>query len=183
MAALAHKLDLSSWLLFAALVCFSFTGFFLWQRYTPVTLAFNNLPLPADSVITTQSTPALLSIPDLGIHLPIIAATASENHWPVTSHGLIYLADTPVPGAPGNSIIYGHNWPNLLGPVKRAQIGQKILVTSSNNEVKEFIVEKISVVAPFQTQLLAPTDTPVLTLYTCTGFLDTQRLVLTARSV
>jgi len=53
-------------------------------------------------------------------------------------------------------------------------------VTASSGTVAKFVIQMVSTVAPYQTDLLAPTTGPVLTLYTCTGFLDTQRLVITA---
>ena len=176
--------NLSRYLLFASLVCFALTTFFLWQRYTPVTLSFTNFPQSLNSYsLSGIAAPASLSIPDLGINLPVFAGMVKDGRWPVTPKGLIHLSDTPHPGEIGNSVIYGHNWPNLLGPLKKAQVGQVIEVTTGSGAVAKFVIQMVSTVAPYQTDLLAPSETPILTLYTCTGFLDTQRLVITATSL
>lgn len=181
MTATALKPNLSSWLLFVSLVCFAFTTFLLWQRYTPVTLSFTNFPQGTNSyTVGSAVAPASVSIPDLGINLPVFAGLVKDNRWPVTSKGLIHVADTPHPGDTGNSVIYGHNWPNLLGPLKKAYPGQIIEVSDVSGRLQKFVITKVSVVAPYQTDLLAPTADPILTIYTCTGFLDTKRLVVTA---
>ena len=184
MIAQLPKVNLSHWLLFASLACFSFTIFLLWQRHTPVTLSFTNYPQRYNSYSLTAedpSTPNTLTIVELGIDsLPIIPGRVVSGRWPVSPKGLIHLTDSPQPGDVGNSIIYGHNWPNLLGPLSRAVPGQIIKVTNAAGELRLFSITKVSIVSPDQTDLLAPTDSPVLTIYTCTGFLDTLRLVVTA---
>lgn len=185
MTAAALKLSFSRAALFSSLVCFALTLFFLWQRITPATLTFSNFPQTTNSYLAQAVTkPNTLSIPELNIDsLPIIAGQISGSRWPVSPSGVIHLSTTPPPGAIGNSIIYGHNWPSLLGPLNQAQVGQLIKVTDQQGETTLFTISKITTVTPDQTQLLAPTTTPVLTIYTCTGFLDTLRLVITATPI
>ena len=50
----------------------------------------------------------------------------------------------------------------------------------SNGEERNFLVEYTSVVDPNQTYILSQTKDKGITLYTCTGFLDTKRFVVTA---
>ena len=44
----------------------------------------------------------------------------------------------------------------------------------------KYKVNKITAVYPNQTQVIMPTKRETLTLYTCTGFYDEKRLIITA---
>jgi LPXTG-site transpeptidase (sortase) family protein len=125
--------------------------------------------------------PTRISIPDLTIDLPVIPARIKDGHWPTTPVGVSYLTTSARPGEPGNSIFYGHNWPRLLGRLKKVQPGQIILLsTSSNSAALKFQVDRVQTVSPSDISVLASTSYPQLTLYTCTGFSDSQRLVVIA---
>ena len=63
------------------------------------------------------------------IDLPIYPASINGTSWETTTKGVSYLKNTPTPGEIGNSVMYGHNWTNLLGPLVRAKPGQKIEIT------------------------------------------------------
>ena len=171
----------SNLFLFASLVCFSWVAFLLWLRFTPTTLSFASLPNTQRPA--TNSQPTLLTIPSLEITLPVTPGNVTGNRWPVSYTGLIYVDSTPTPGSVGNSVIYGHNWASLLGPLKHATQGLEIHVTSGDGSTRTFIVDTIQTVSPDQTSLLNQTADARLTLYTCTGFLDTRRLVLSARAI
>ena len=95
--------------------------------------------------------------------------------------GLSYLSSSPIPGEWGNSILYGHNWPNLFGPLKKIQKGDPVEVELSSGQTRTFEVVMTDTVTPNQTHILSKTDDVRLTLYTCTGFLDRNRFVVTAR--
>lgn len=181
MAVALLKTRLSRSFLFAALICFSVTSFLVWQRYTPVTLTFSNFPNPNNSYqVDNAQIFSTLKISDLNIQLPVTSKEVSKGNWPVSSSSLIHVASTPKPGDSGNSVIYGHNWSNMLGSLTKATIGQKIEVYDDQGQKTDFIITDIQTVKPTQTELLDQTSYSVITLYTCTGFLDTQRLVIRA---
>lgn len=164
-----------------------FIGFFLlllgayliFERYNPQRLGFNNAPV---SSITSSAGvfPKEIIIADLDIKLPVYPAQIKNNKWEATTYGVSYLVTSPVPGEIGNSIIYGHNWGNLLGRLPKIKPGQKIEIVFDNNEKRTFTVEHTSVVIPDQTSILENTLDKRITLYTCTGFLDSKRFVVTA---
>jgi LPXTG-site transpeptidase (sortase) family protein len=122
--------------------------------------------------------PTRLEMSNLGIYLPISDATINKGTWEYSVNAVSYLKESPTPGNIGNSILYGHNWPNLLGPLKNVQPGDTLKIHFSNGEVKEFKAINVSIVTPDQTHILNQTEQPILTLYTCTGFLDSKRLVV-----
>lgn len=184
MAVALLKTSLSRTFLFAALICFSVTAFLVWQRYTPVTLTFSNFPNSNNSYqVNNPQVLSTLNISDLNIQLPVTSKEVSKGSWPVSSSSLIHVANTPKPGDTGNSVIYGHNWPNLLGSLTKAEIGQKVEIYDDQGQKTDFIITDIQIVKPTQTELLDQTTEPVLTLYTCVGFLDTQRLVIRATKI
>lgn len=153
-------------------------GYLTWQRYTPTRLAFDAMVLPAAQA--SQLVPTSLEIEDLALALPIESRQMSGKQWPVSDRGVVYLSNTPAPGEAGNSIIYGHNWPNILGRLTRIKPGSVISIGFSDGQRRQFVVKYTQEVTPDHTHILAPTDDSRITLYTCTGFFDQKRFVVTA---
>lgn len=125
-----------------------------------------------DSVFT-------LDIPSAHIALPVYSATITGTTWQTTKRGVSYLSTSPLPGEKGNSVLYGHNWPNLLKPLHLVKPGDSIFITRSG-KTDRFIVRYITVVGPKEDSVYASSNGTKLTIYTCTGFLDSKRLVVTA---
>jgi len=155
-----------------------FGMFLLWQRYSPQKLSFNNYK--SAPVNYLNQVPSEIIIPSIKVDLPIYPAQIKNNLWEATTKGASYLVSSPLPGEPGNSIIYGHNWTSLLGPLTGVRPGQKVVVVFSNKEKKTFVINYTSVVSPSDTSILESTAGSKVTIYTCTGFLDTKRFVATA---
>lgn len=169
----------SRFLIFTGVCFLLLSAYLIFERYNPQKLGFNNAP----SSSFTQSVgafPKEVVITDLDIKLSVYPSKIKNNKWEATTKGVSYLVTSPVPGEAGNSIIYGHNWGNLLGALPKIKPGQKIEVVLDNNEKRTFTVEHTSVVTPDQTSILENTTDKRITLYTCTGFLDSKRFVATA---
>lgn len=156
------------------------TFFLIWERSTPRRLAFNSIELATQTNKDLKIQPVSLTVPALKLELPIFSQDLKNGTWPTTSEGVTYLTSTPLPGETGNSILYGHNWPNLLGKLPKLKPGQMLEITFNDATTKQFQVEFTSIVTPDQTHILNQTPDRRLTLYTCTGFLDSQRFVVTA---
>lgn len=155
-----------------------FSGFLFSQRYSTRTIEFENLAV--NTYADSNVTPVRIIIPTLGIDQGIYGARITNGKWESTKQGVSYLSSSAVPGDSGNSILYGHNFPSLLGNLPKIKPGDKIEVELSNGEKKVFLVEYTSVVTPDQTHILNETKDSRITLYTCTGFLDSKRFVATA---
>lgn len=151
-------------------------GIFTYQVVAPAT---------ATSAVTTDQVGPLhtssLKIPSLGIDLPVSEGEMKDNRWPTSTKNLIHVSTTKLPGTPGNSIIYGHNWESQLGDLDQIKVGDEIVVTLSDNSKKIFQVSEIAEVSPNQSDLLKDSIDTRLTLYTCSGFLDSKRLVVVAQ--
>ena len=142
----------------AGILLIFFSLFLYWQKTTPRRVAFN---LESNSYVRDahqgEVVPTKLIISDLGIELPVFGAKIV-----------------------GNSILYGHNWNSLLGPLTKAKPGQKIEVLLSDGNIVNFVVDSTQIVSPNQASVLAESRDKRLTIYTCTGFLDSKRFVVSA---
>ena len=167
-------------LIYFGIFCLILAAFLYWQRTTPTRLQFDTERIESSSVSSTNLEPSAIIIRDLAIELDIYPASIKSGKWEATSKGVSYLSSTPVPGEIGNSVIYGHNWKSILGNLVKAKPGQAIEILYSDGSMKKFEVKFTQVVTPDQTEILNQTDDVRITLYTCTGFLDTKRFVVTA---
>jgi|SRR3989344_4056805 len=154
-----------------------FAGFLYWQRITPQRLAFTSVE--ASASVSSAIKPTRITIPSLAIDLPIFPAENTSG-WQVHKNGVSYLSSSVVPGEKGNSILYGHNWPNLLGDLPKITPDSTIEITYSDGTKNVFVVSATQEVSPKDTSVLAKTDDQRVTLYTCTGFLDSKRFVAVA---
>ena len=153
----------------------SFGFYLVWERQTP-----HNFVYASSSTTSKISVPSRLTISSVNIDLPIYSSRIVDGKWGVTSDGVSYLSTSPLPGKVGNTVMYGHNWANLLGSLKNVKTGDTISITTSDGTVLKYIVHFVSVVTPDETHIYQNTEDYRLTLYTCTGFLDSKRLVITA---
>ncbi len=171
---------LASFLIFTSLTLFLVGSFLVWQRYTPSRLSFDMGALPQRTVFVGPKYPIRLVIQKLNIDLPIYPAQIRSGNWEATTKGVSYLSTSVTPGSVGNSIIYGHNFRNLLGNLVDAKEGDEVDVYFSDGGQKSFNVKSTSIVNPNNNLVLADSKEKLLTIYTCTGFLDTKRFVVTA---
>jgi LPXTG-site transpeptidase (sortase) family protein len=151
-----------------------FSGYLVFERQTPRNLVF------AETSNNKVMSPIRLIISSIGIDLPILPAQIIDRKWDITKDGVSYLTTTPVPGSQGNSVMYGHNWNNLLGSLEQVKTGDEIEVKNSNGVTHTYIVHFVSIVTPDETHIYNNTSDYRLTIYTCIGFLDSKRLVVTA---
>jgi LPXTG-site transpeptidase (sortase) family protein len=162
---------LDSFLIFLGIVFLALGIVLVRERYIP-------RPIPPQ-VYAPSKYPTKIQIPTIGVELPIIPSLFVDNSYQTTKDGVSYLTTSPIPGTPGNSVMYGHNWPNLLGDLHRVKPGDHIIVTQGEKQTT-FTVIFTSVVHPNETHIQQNSPDTRLTLYTCTGLFDTKRFVVTA---
>lgn len=156
-----------------------FSVYLTYQRYGPKNLEFKNYK---NTQITKPEKilPTRISIPSQKINNLVFSASITNNYWETTDGGISYLSSTPIPGNTGNSVFYGHNWPSILGNLTKIRPGNEIKVYLNNGEVKTFVVKYTSVVNPEDSDILSASTDERITIYTCTGFLDSKRFVAVA---
>jgi LPXTG-site transpeptidase (sortase) family protein len=158
-----------------------FGSLLVFQRNNPNRVAFANTDNNIMSVEENKTKiPASVIIPSLNINLPIYLSEIKNNKWEVTDKGVSYLKTSVLPGDKGNSVLYGHNWTNLLGNLTKIKTGEKITIEFDDKSKKEFVVTLIQEVNPDDISILNDTVDNRITIYTCSGFLDSKRFVVVA---
>ncbi|MGH7157850.1 MAG: sortase [Candidatus Saccharimonadales bacterium] len=138
----------------------------------PPAVALEN---PAPLVVTNDDTaPNRLLIPKIGVAIPYLTGgpkVLNENAWHrYPEHG------NPAKG--GNFIVSAHRFKLGLTPgatqrkspfyhINKLTPGDKIFVDFKGNRYEYEVVRRFTV-KPHQTEIEAPSETPKLTLYTCT---------------
>ncbi len=107
---------------------------------------------------------ALLDIPRLKLSSAVISGDDAE----VLDVAVGHLPDTPKPWEGGNSALAAHR-DGLFRPLRRIRVGDELRVRSQHGEFM-YRVRETKIVAPDDLSVLAPTDTPSLTLITCYPF-------------
>ncbi|MBP7927534.1 sortase [Patescibacteria group bacterium] len=149
----------------------------IWLRNLPVNL--NAGVLAADSILI-KNYPVKMAIPSLALELPVTPSKITNGKWQDPKNTVGYLQDSVLPGQKGNSIFYGHNFPNIFGTLDNIKSGDKVVVTFLDSTIMEFTVADTFTVTADQTHILKETVDERLTIYTCTGFLDSKRFVVIA---
>jgi sortase A len=124
--------------------------------------------------------PTRLLIPSLALDTPVKEVFVVDGAWQVADYAAGYLHDTGLPGDPGNTVLAGHA--GLRGGVFRdlgALAAGADIYLDAGGWRYHYRVRGSQSVWPAQVEVLAPTETAVLTLLTCTNW-DTQRLVVVA---
>ncbi|KKT58500.1 MAG: hypothetical protein UX91_C0006G0038 [Candidatus Amesbacteria bacterium GW2011_GWB1_47_19] len=168
-----------------SLLAFAAAGLLILERFAPLSIPASGFTRNPPSKLGVTSLPSRILLPEVGIDLPVYAADVFSSRFPATPDGVTFLLSTALPGQSGVSIMYGHNWPRLLKPLHQAKTGQIISITFANGRTRDFKIINISKVSPKEISALSPVTAAdsALVLYTCTGFLDRQRLILTATPV
>jgi LPXTG-site transpeptidase (sortase) family protein len=160
-------------------VCLLITsGFYLWYRQT--TLSFSTPHIPVEAPIKAGSEPRHLSITSAGIDVGIQPALIKDGIWQTSQNSATHLFTSARPTEAGNIVIYAHNKKDLFGNLRLVKIGDAISVTTEHGTTHTYIVKDVKTVKPSDIQEVLPSANEVLTLYTCTGLLDSQRLVIKA---
>lgn len=156
-----------------------YSGALAIQRYNPARLDFAMMPITEKAADYTTS-PDRIVIKRVGVDTPVIPVEPFEGRWELTPHGAAYLTSSPIPGTSGNSIMYGHNWGSIFRNLEKVQPGDFIEIHMTDGSRRVFGVTATQIVSPSDIGVLAQTTDRHLTVYTCTGFLDSKRFVVSA---
>lgn len=156
-----------------------YSGALIVQRYNPARLKFSNTPsISVNAAYNVR--PSRVVIKSAKIDTPVSSVPEFESRWETNPSGASYLETSPLPGTVGNSIIYGHNWNSIFLHLTSVRPGNFIEVYMSDGSRRVFGVVATQTVSPDAVEVLKPSKDRHLTLYTCTGFLDMKRFVVSA---
>ncbi len=134
---------------------------------------------PTENFIVEKSLPTKVSFPNNNT-IELMPAHILDGQWQVADNKATYLSTSSQPGSGGNIVIYGHNTHDIFKPLHQLKLGDTITIHQQNNQQSEYTVKEIKIVDPENTTEVEPTSYEVLTLYTCTGLLDSKRLIVKA---
>lgn len=156
------------------------SGFYLLYRQT--ILSFKVSP----SIVAQQNLrgdlPLQVKMENLGLTTSVVEATIKNGIWETSETAATHLSASARPAEGGNIVIYAHNKKHLFAALSKAKVGDKIVIETANKAF-EYQVITTKTVTPDQIEAVLPTAHEVLTLYTCTGFLDSLRFIVQATPV
>ncbi|MFZ5559876.1 MAG: sortase [Patescibacteria group bacterium] len=123
----------------------------------------------------------LLIIPKIGVKIPIVEG---EDEKSSLDKGAWRLPETSTPDKGSNTVLSGHRWKYRPPSEKTFYLLDKLEIGDSfrvywEGKKYEYKVTSIAVVLPTDVDILNPTQTPVVTLITCTPLFSTaKRLVV-----
>lgn len=143
---------------------------------------------------------ARIAIPRIGVDAEIVTLNLTPDgamDVPDDPEQVAWYDFTAKPGQPGNAVLSGHldyyNYgPAVFWDLHTLQPGDQVAITLQDGSVVEYEVtglQSYPVAEMPMSVILAPTETPSLTLITCAGFFDaavgeyTERLVVRAVQV
>ncbi len=155
-----------------------FSGWYFIYKQT--ILSFTSSPQVVGTLSLRGSIPDKIQIPELDLEQSILPASITNGIWQTSQTNPTYLISSARPDEGGNIVIYGHNLPGIFGKLKQLKVGQSVELTTQMGKLMRYEVAEIKVVKPSEVSIVEPTNFEVLTIYTCTGLFDSQRLVIRA---
>lgn len=150
------------------------------------TSSFSSEPIQVsgfeDAQITEDSYPKKVIIPSVDIYLDVRKAELINGYWEVFEETAGWGAGSGVPGMAGNQVIFAHAREGLFAPLKDIEENMTILVLTENHWF-EYKVTTIGEVYPGNTKYIEQSENEILTLYTCSGYRDSKRLIVKAERV
>jgi LPXTG-site transpeptidase (sortase) family protein len=153
----------------------------IWLSYPQSVLSFNG-----DFQQTTSSSinpPVFIEIPERDIHVSVTESFISKGVWQISDQGASHLAFSATADQNNNIVIYGHNKKQIFGPLLAAKPDDQITLTTKDGQKHQYVVTSIFKVNPNQIEVVKPTNSEILTIYTCTGFADSERFVVQAKPI
>lgn len=133
--------------------------------------------------ITSLQAPATLSIPSQKINVNVDEGGIVEGEWVLSPSNALYLPTSGKLGEGYNTIIYAHNTPNLFGNLDKVAENDKIILKDRAGKSYIYKVASVEQVDPKDLKKLYSTQKNVLTLFTCSGWADTNRTIIHAKLV
>lgn len=149
--------------------------------------ADNTDPIQIDENLISIETsvknyPNRILIPKSEIDLEIKPANVVKGKWEVFDDKAGFGMGSATPEEMGNSVIFAHAKEGQFLNLKNVKPNDEILVFTHNNWFS-YKVNEIKEVKPTDVSVIAPTDDSTLTLFTCSGFADSKRLIVVAKKV
>ncbi len=168
-------------LFFGGLVIFlSFSLLNFKKNLSPLSPSPFPNPSPSLSIEAQYSLPAEINIPRFKLNLPVQPGGFKEDNWILLENAVMFLDTSGLPGEGYNTVLYGHNYLNLLQNLKYLKTGDQIIVKTQNEKEFVYEVRELKKAKPSEVWQLKSETPNTLTLFTCQGAFDQERLIVKA---
>src|SRR3989344_237243 len=130
--------------------------------------------------VKSEKLPKRIIIPEVSIDLEVKVAKVIGGYWEVFSDAAGWGEGSGVPGKMGNQVIFAHAKEGLFLPLRRVEKGVRVYVLT-DEDWYIYEVGEIKEVFSKQIEVIAETQNETLTLYTCSGFQVSKRLIIIAK--
>lgn len=154
-----------------------------YRAYQKTILSFRVAPSFVVNAELRGQEPTEIVITAIGLELPVIQTSIQNGIWQIPDTMVAHLASSARPREGSNIVLYAHNTQQLFARLPQVKVGDEVILTSGDGQQFHYQITETKIVNPNQVQEVVPTDYEVLTVYTCTGWLDSQRFVVKARPV
>jgi len=144
------------------------------EHLRPLVQTLANIALPTPSPAHATR----IQIPAIGVDAPVVQG----DGWEQLKKGVGQHVGTPNPGDKGNIVLSAHNdvFGEIFRDLDRLKPGDEIILSTSQ-QAYVYVVRQQQVVEPTQVEVMAPSQTPLVTLISCYPYMvDNQRIVVSA---
>ncbi len=135
-----------------------------------------------EPVMTTV--PTAITIPAVFVNnIPIVPGGIIGDEWLLFDDKAVYLQSSGLLGEGYNTVIYAHSRKGLFKNIKDLNIGDSIHITGDNGELYSYKVYEMETVNLKEVSKLKSTEPNIVTLFTCDGPLDQDRVIVRASLV
>ena len=127
-----------------------------------------------------EKVPQRIILPKQEIDLIVKNSKLIDGYWQVWTDSAGWGEGSGLPGEKGNQVIFAHARRGLFLPLRDVELGDMVYVLAKDKWF-QYEVKEIKEVKPTQVEVIAPTEDETLTLYTCSGFADSKRLIVIAK--
>jgi len=149
---------------------------------TPSTIPTAVTPTPTPKITgLVYGTPVRLSIPNIGLNLPIVNGTYNPKTqaWSLSNDVAQYATITAKPNnEQGNTLIYGHDINTVFAATANLKVGDQLLIFTDNNHILSYTYTGSDNVSPNNTNILSYTGPARITLLTCSGWFSSLRALM-----
>lgn len=143
-------------------------------------------PIQADFKAPEPASPSELPvkiiIPSISLDLPVLPSKIIKGYWELSETTASFGLGSAPPGKVGNTVIFAHARKGLFGSLDKVKKDDQVYVLTEKGWFLYKIAE-IKEVWPNQVEVIKPAPEETLTLYTCSGFADTKRLIVIGKRV
>ncbi len=129
--------------------------------------------------VSQESEIKSIIIPRLNIDLSVAPSKIKNGYWEVSETSASHGEGSANPGENGNVVVFAHAREGLFLGLRGVEKGDTVYILTANRWYK-YKVSEIVNVYPNDITTVAPTNSEVLTLFTCSGFFDEKRLIVKA---